>query len=100
QADLDQTPVDGERGQILAQIARADVIQDDVHAATFRQLRDARAEVLLPVVDGRGRPERDAAGRLVGAADGDVAGMALLAEQHDRRGADAATAPVDEYALA
>ena len=56
-------------------------------------------EVLAPVVDGGRRAEREAALRLLGAAHGDVAGLAGLAQEHDRGRPDAAAAAVHQGAV-
>src|SRR5262249_12518234 len=74
-------------------------IEHHVDAAAARQLAGAGAEVLVAVVDGRARTERDAALALVGAADRDERVVARLAQELDRGGADASAAAVDERGL-
>src|SRR5262249_56379385 len=98
--DLDQPPADRERAQVLGEIRAGDVIEDHVDAAALGERADALREVLLAVVDRRGRAEGDALPALLLAAGRDVAGMAGLAQQRDGRGPDAAAAPVDQRALA
>ena len=97
--DQDEAPTGGQRGQVLLEVRRADVIEDHVDAASTRELAGARGEVLPAIVDTRTRAELHAPGALLRAAGGDEAAETGLAQEDDRRGPHPAAAAVDERGL-
>jgi hypothetical protein len=98
-AHQQQAAVAGQRGQVVLEIAGADDVQDHVGAVLVGPGPHHLGEGFLAVVDGLAAQFADRLALAHVARRGEGA-QTELAAQHQRRGADAAGAAVDQRHLA